>query len=92
MFLFIDAFTAGAISLLGFIILTNPREVNVLGNRLLAFLLFLVAITIFDKGLIDSNFYKNNQGFTGISDVLLFYSTHSLFKRRLFCVFRKNLS
>ncbi len=79
MFLFLDAFIAGSISLLGFIILTNPREINVLGNRLLAIFLFLVAIIIFDKGLIDGNFYQNQLEFSGMSDVLLLFVPPTLY-------------
>ena len=79
MFLFLDAFIAGSISLLGFIILTNPREINVLGNRLLAIFLFFVAILIFDKGLIDGQFYQNYLEFSGITDVLLLFIPPTLY-------------
>jgi AraC-like DNA-binding protein len=73
MFLYLDSFIAGGITLLGFSILTNPREVNVLGNRLLAILLFLVAILVFDKGLIDNHFYDKYIELSGITDILLVF-------------------
>jgi AraC-like DNA-binding protein len=73
MFIFLDSFIAGGISLLGFTILTNPRKVNVLGNRLLAILMLLLAILVFDKGLIDGNFYQNHIEFEGITDILLLF-------------------
>jgi AraC-like DNA-binding protein len=71
MFSNIDYFVAGSISLLAFLTLTNPREVNVLGNRFLAILLFMIAILIFDRGLFDQQFYLNHIAYLGISDMLL---------------------
>jgi AraC-like DNA-binding protein len=79
MFIFLDSFIAGGISLLGFTILTNPRQANVLGNRLLAILLFLVAVIIFDKGLIDGLFYQNHIEFSGATDVLLLFVAPTLY-------------
>jgi AraC-like DNA-binding protein len=71
MFSNIDYFVAGSISLLAFLTLTNPREVNVLGNRFLAILLFMIAILIFDRGLFDQQFYLTHIAYLGITDMLL---------------------
>jgi AraC-like DNA-binding protein len=71
MFLYIDYFAAGSISLLAFLTLTNPREINVLGNRFLAVLLFMIAILIFDRGLFDQKFYLYHISWLGITDMLL---------------------
>jgi AraC-like DNA-binding protein len=79
MFLFLDSFIAGGIALLGFTILTNPREVNVLGNRLLAILLFLVAILVFDKGLFDSHFYETHIDLLGFTDMFLYFTAPTLY-------------
>jgi AraC-like DNA-binding protein len=79
MFLFLDSFIAGGIALLGFTILTNPREVNVLGNRLLAVLLLLLAILVFDKGLFDSHFYETHIDLLGFSDMFLYFTAPTLY-------------
>jgi AraC-like DNA-binding protein len=71
MFSNIDYFVAGCISLLAFLTLTNPREVNVLGNRFLAVLLFMIAILIFDRGLFDQQFYLYHIAYLGVTDMLL---------------------
>jgi AraC-like DNA-binding protein len=67
----IDFFAAGSILLLAFLMLTNPREVNILGNRLLALLLLLVAILVYDKGLYDQGFYLQHITFLGVTDIVL---------------------
>jgi AraC-like DNA-binding protein len=79
MSLYLDSFIAGGISLLGFVILTNPREVNVLGNRLLAIFLFLVAIWVFDKGLFDHHFYESHIALLGLTDMLLYFTPPTLY-------------
>jgi AraC-like DNA-binding protein len=77
--LYLDSFVAGGISLLGFSILTNPREVNVLGNRLLAILLFLLATWVFDKGLFDNHFYETHIALLGLTDMLLYFTPPTLY-------------
>jgi AraC-like DNA-binding protein len=79
MFLFLDSFIAGGIALLGFTILTNPRNVNILGNRLLAILLVLVAVLVFDKGLFESNFYETHLDLLGFTDMSLFFMAPTLY-------------
>jgi hypothetical protein len=79
MLLYLDSFVAGGISLLGFVILTNPREVNVLGNRLLAIFLLLVAIWVFDKGLFDHHFYESHIALLGLTDMLLYFTAPTLY-------------
>ncbi len=79
MFLYLDSFVAGGISLLGFTILTNPRKVNVLGNRLLAIFLLLVAVLVFDKGLFDSHFYETNLDLLGFTDIFLYFTSPTLY-------------
>lgn len=79
MFLFLDSFVAGGIALLGFTILTNPRNVNILGNRLLAILLLLIAILVFDKGLFDSHFYETHLDLLGFTDMVLYFIPPTLY-------------
>jgi AraC-like DNA-binding protein len=73
MFTSIEPFVAGNITLLAFILFTNPKPVNRLGNRWLAVFLCLVAIMIFDKGLYENKFYQTHAELVGITDMILFF-------------------
>jgi hypothetical protein len=73
MFTSIEHFVAGSITLLAFILLTNPKPVNRLGNRWLAIFLCLVAILIFDKGLYEHQFYQSHAEWVGLTDMILLF-------------------
>lgn len=73
MYQFLESFIAGNFTLLAFVLLTNPKPVNRLGNRWLAVFLCLVAILIFDKGLYEHQFYQTHAKWVGFTDIILLF-------------------
>lgn len=73
MFSSLEPFIAGSFTLLAFILLTNPKPVNTLGNRWLAVFLCLVGIMIFDKGLYEHQFYQTHVEWVGFTDIILLF-------------------
>jgi AraC-like DNA-binding protein len=75
----IFSLTAGGILLLAFLILTNPRKVNLLGNRWLAFLLFTLFFLLIDESLFENKIYEQYPHLLGLDSFFIFATAPALY-------------
>jgi AraC-like DNA-binding protein len=67
-----EIFISGTLVLLIFVLISNPKKVNLKGNTWMAAFLLLVCIMIFDKIIFEDGFYQIHYNFIGVSDFFLF--------------------
>jgi AraC-like DNA-binding protein len=71
--------TSGGILILTFLILTNPRKVNLLGNRWLAFLLFTLFFLLIDESLFENKIYEQYPHLLGLDSFFIFATAPALY-------------
>jgi AraC-like DNA-binding protein len=76
---FLYSLTAGGILILSFLILTNPRKVNVLGNRWLGFFLFGLFFMLVDEPLFSFKIYEHHPNLLGYESFFIFALAPALY-------------
>ncbi len=76
---FLYALTSGGVLLLTFLIATNPRKVNKLGNRWLAFFLFTLFFLLVDESLFSNKIYEKYPHLLGLDSFFVFATSPALF-------------
>lgn len=75
----IYSLTAGGLLMLAFMILINPRKINLLGNRWLAFFLFTLFFLLIDESLFENNIYEQYPHLLGLDSFFIFATAPALF-------------
>ncbi len=65
--------------ILAFLILTNPRKINQLGNRWLAFFLFTLFFLLIDESLFDNKIYNQYPQLIGLNSIFIFATAPALY-------------
>ncbi len=71
--------TSGGMLILAFLILTNPRKVNQIGNRWLAFFLFTLFFLLIDESLFDNKVYNQYPQLIGLNSIFIFTTAPALY-------------
>ncbi len=79
MLLLIYSLTSGGILILTFLILTNPRKVNNLGNNWLAFFLFTLFLLLIDECLVGNKIYNQYPHLIGFDSTFILATAPALY-------------
>lgn len=71
--------TSGGILILSFLVLTNPRKVNIQGNGWLAFFLFTVFTLLIGESLFANKVYQQYPQVLGYESIFIFATAPSLY-------------
>jgi AraC-like DNA-binding protein len=75
----ISSLSAGSVLFLAFLVFTNPRKVNIKGNRWMAFFFVCLFIMLIDQPLFTNKIYHNYPHLLGFESFLIFAIAPALY-------------